>query len=318
MGLISFIYKKILVHRYDGETGFRYFSAEDFPGLEAEPVSFDSDGNLLRGFFYSRHGCREDALLIFCHGIGGGHRSYMAEIDVLCRAGYRVLAYDNTGCFASEGKDIRSMSRSLADLDNAVKYLKQEGTFGRYGNVYVIGHSWGGFAAGCIPLYHADIRKAVVISGFLSVEGLLSSQIAGMKIPFKKALLRGMLSFEAKADPAHRGAFIPAAMEKGTCRYLVCHSEDDAVVPYQENAAVLRQRFPEEEYLILDGRKHNPNYARDAVDYMNATFGEYGRLVSGKKLRTDEEKKAWLAPVDWHRMTAQDPEFWEKVISFLD
>ncbi|MBP5295048.1 MAG: alpha/beta hydrolase [Lachnospiraceae bacterium] len=318
MSIASLFYKKFLVHRYDGEPHFRYFTAEDFPGLRADPVEFDSDGNLLRGFFYSYDGCREDTLLIFCHGIGGGHRSYLAEIETLCKAGYRVLAYDNTGCFASEGKDIRSMSRSLADLDNAVNFLKREGIFSRYEHVYTIGHSWGGFAAGAIPQYQKDIRKTVVISGFLSVEGILSSGILSMKIPFKKALLKGFLSYEAKSDPAHLDASIPLAMEQGNCRYFIAHSEDDGVVPYKENAAVLKERFTDAEYLIVNGKKHNPNYAKDAVDYMNETFGSYSRLVKEKKLRTEEEKERFMENADWRRMTAQDPAFWDKVLHFLD
>ena len=318
MGMTSLFYKKFLVHRYDGEPHIRYFTAEDFPGLQADPIEFDSDGNLLRGFFYNYEGCREDTLLIFCHGIGGGHRSYLTEIDTLCKAGYRVFAYDNTGCFASEGKDIRSMSRSLADLDNAVDFLRREGIFQRYEHVYTIGHSWGGFAAGCIPLYQKEIRKTVVISGFLSVEGILSSGILNMKIPFKKALLKGFLSYEAKADPAHRNASIPSAMAQGTCRYFIAHSEDDGVVPYRENAAVLRERFPDAEYLIVNGKKHNPNYAQDAVDYMNETFGNFARLVKEKKLRTEAEKAAYYQETDWKRMTAQDPAFWDQVLRFLN
>ena len=317
MSLASIFYKKLLIRRYDGEPYIKYFTAEDFPGLQAEPMEFDSDGNLLRGFFYSYPGCREDTLLIFCHGIGGGHRSYLTEIHTLCKAGCRVLAYDNTGCFASEGKSILSMSGSLRDLDNAIRFLKREGIFAQYENVYVLGHSWGGFAAGCIPYYHEDIRKTVVISGFRSVKSLLENGLRNMKIPFKKALLRGMLAFEVQADPAHQDASIEKAIEKGTCRFLIAHSEDDPIVPYKENAAVLREHFPECEYLILNGRKHNPNYQDDAVDYMNKTFGEFNRLVKEKKLRTEEEKKAYYADADWRRITAQDPEFWHFVENFL-
>lgn len=318
MGISSHFYKKTLIHRYDGEPYIKYYTAEEFPGLLAEPVEFDSDGNRLKGFFYSYPGCREDVLLIFCHGIGGGHRSYLTEIHTLCQAGYRVLSYDNTGCFASEGKDIRSMSRSLADLDRAVDFLKREGIFGRYENVYVLGHSWGGFAAGCIPFYQEEIRKTVVISGFVSVEGILSPGIMDMKIPFKKAILKGTLAFEEKADPAHKDASILKAMEKGNCRYFIAHSEDDGIVSYEKNAAILRERFPEAEYLIVNGRKHNPNYTQDAVEYMSKTFGGFSKLVKEKKLKTKEEKAAYFADTDWKRMTAQDPAFWEKVIAFLN
>lgn len=318
MGLISRMYKATLIHRYDGEPHIRYFTAEDFQGLLAEPVEFDSDGNMLRGFFYSYPEARQDTLLVFCHGIGGGHRSYLTEIATLCRAGFPVFAYDNTGCFASEGESIRSMSRSLADLDNAVGFLKKEGVFDRYQNVYVLGHSWGGFAAGCIPFYREEIRKTVVISGFVSVKGILKTGLEEKKLPFLGAILKRTMAIEAKADPTHRDASILAAMEKGTCRYFIAHSEDDPIVPYPENAAILKERFPEEEYHILNGRKHNPHYTDDAVQYMNDTFGTYGRLVKEKKLRTEEEKEAYFADADWHRMTAQDPAFWEKVIAFLN
>ena len=131
------------------------------------------------------------------------------------------------------------------------------------------------------------------MSGFLSVESLLSAGIMDMKIPFKKAILKGMLSFETKADPAHKDASILRAMEKGSCRYFIAHSEDDGVVPYKQDAAILQERFPEAEYLIVNARKHNPNYAQDAVDYMNKTFGDFTRLVKEKKLKTEEEKKAY-------------------------
>ncbi len=318
MGPIERAYKKMLLHRCDGDSWIKYFSAGDFPGLEASPAAFDSYGNTLRGYFYAYPGCREDTLLVFCHGIGGGHRSYMTEIAALCGAGYRVFAYDDTGCFESEGEDLRSLGFSLADLDSALSYLKREGIFDKYKNVCVLGHSRGGFAAGCIPLYHDDIRKVVVISGFLSVESFLSSQIAGMKLPFKGALLNALLSTEAKADPAHRGASIPEAMAKGACRYLVAHSEDDPVVPYEQNAALLQKRFPDAEYLIASDRKHNPNYTKDAAGYLNDVFGEFARLVKQKKLRTVQDKEAFFADTDWRRMTAQDPAFWEKVSAFLD
>lgn len=317
MGFATALYKKRLIHRYDRVSYIKYYTAEDFPGLRADPVAFDSDGNRLKGYFYSYPDCRKETLLIFCHGIGAGHLSYMTEIATLAKAGFPVLAYDNTGCFSSEGKDVGSMSRSLADLDHAIDHLKQAGVFRQYENVYVIGHSWGGFAAGCIPLYQEEIRKTVVISGFLSVESLLRAEIGNMKIPFKEAVLRSVLSFEEKADPAHSGASVQKAMEKGTCRYFIAHSEDDGIVPYGQNAAILRARFPEAEYLILNDRRHSPNYAKDAVDYMTETFGTFTRLVKEKKLKTEEEKAAYYADADWERMTVQDDAFWERVIAFL-
>ena len=68
----------------------------------------------------------------------------------------------------------------------------------------------------------------------------------------------------------------------------------------------------------MNGKKHNPNYAQDAVDYMNETFGNFARLVKEKKLRTEAEKAAYYQETDWKRMTAQDPAFWDQVLRFLN
>ena len=37
----------------------------------------------------------QDTLLIFCHGIGGGNRSYLTEIHTLCKAEKKAY-YANT------------------------------------------------------------------------------------------------------------------------------------------------------------------------------------------------------------------------------
>ena len=156
MGIVEAEYRKNFIRRYDGEAYLHYFSAADFPELLDEPFSFPSGDYRLSAHLYSCENAREGELLIFCHGIGGGHRSYMQEIVALCRRGYTVLAYDNTGCCDSEGPDIIGMSHSLADLDACVRYLKAEGIFQKYARVFVVGHSWGGFAAGNIGVTEVD------------------------------------------------------------------------------------------------------------------------------------------------------------------
>lgn len=317
MGFSTLLYRKLLIHRYDDNGYIKYFTAADFPGLEAAPVSFVSGGNTLRGFFYSRPGAQKQDLVIFCHGIGGGHRSYMAEIDRICRAGYTVLAYDNTGCFASDGDSILCMSQSLIDLENAVSWLKTEGMFQTYARVFVVGHSWGGFAAGNAPRFAPEISKIVVISGFLSVETLLCSALQGKKVPGAQGLLKKLLAFEKEAAPDCRDAFLPDAVKKGTAKYLFAHSTDDAMVPYAQNTAVLQSMFPEQTYLIYSDRGHNPNYTADAAAYLQDTFGRFNKLNRAGRLLTLKKKQAFFADTDWRRMTAQDEEFWKRVFEFL-
>ena len=86
VGVVAGLYaaRKIFCRRYDGNPNLRYFQAEDFEGLKAEPVSFGSGDATLRGYIYSYDGDAKGAV-IFSHGFGAGHRAYTTEIDALAR-----------------------------------------------------------------------------------------------------------------------------------------------------------------------------------------------------------------------------------------
>ncbi len=319
MGIVESEYRKNFIRRYDDTGYLRYFCAADFPDLNDEPFSFPSGPYRLAAHWYSCGEPREGELVIFCHGIGGGHRSYMQEIFALCRRGYRVLAYDNTGCFASEGPDIISMSHSLADLDACLCFLKREGIFQRYARVFAVGHSWGGFAAGNIASWHEGIDKAVVISGFISTERLLEDNLGGVAPPLRKTVLKRLCAFERNAAPDYFDACTLDAVNARKTRFLFAHSEDDPMVRYDRHTGYLREHVddPSVRWMICDGRKHNPNYTPDAVAYMNGMFDAFNQGVKEGKLKTLEEKQDYFKDADWRRMTAQDEAFWDEIAAFL-
>ncbi len=317
MALSEKLYKKLLVHRYDDPGYLKYYTAVDYPGLRDEPFFFRSGDCRLSAHRYAYDGAG-DSLILFCHGIGGGHLSYMREIELLCRRGFTVIAWDNTGCFASEGADIRCLSQSLADLDAAVAYLKETGVFSAFRRVSVVGHSWGGYAAANIPAFQSGIEKAVVISGFVSAERLLLGMLGGAKDPVRRAVLRRLLAFERAAAPKYAAACALDPVNAGGTKYLFAHSTDDPTVSYAYNTEYIQKNAAAPaEYLISGDRKHNPNYTADAAAYLNETFGSFNRALRRGKLKTPEDKRRFFADADWDRMTAQDPLFWEKVFAFL-
>ena len=105
--LLLFLLAYLCLHaafgvRCEGNPALKYFTHEDFDDLDAEPVSFPSDkGQLLRGAVYTCRNVDPTALVIFAHGMGGGHLSYTTNIRTITKAGFAVLAYDNTGTMAS-------------------------------------------------------------------------------------------------------------------------------------------------------------------------------------------------------------------------
>ena len=99
MGIISKLYIKNFVCRYDKEVGVPYYSFLDFDGLKMEAHSFiNSKGIEIKYFYYYYPKYKDDKIVLFCHGIGPGHTAYLAEIEQLAKRGFKVLSLDYTGC----------------------------------------------------------------------------------------------------------------------------------------------------------------------------------------------------------------------------
>ena len=317
MSIGGLIYKKAFINRYDDDKIIFYYSYKDFPGLNAQPIEFKTpQGYLIKGNIYSYENHDKDDLVIFCHGLGGGHRSYMREIELLCSRGYEVLSYDNVGCWESEGESIRGLSEAVNDLVSCLDFLA-----GSYNlkdrKLHIIGHSWGGYAAGNILNFRRkNIKSVTVISGFASVNTIIFGGYGGKMKIFKNAILR----FERKANPDYADCCSVDAFRDTKARVLLIHSKDDPVCAIACGMDYVRPRVdnPNVTYLEVEGKFHNPNYTADAVAYMQQSFGEYQALLKQKKLRTYDEKKAFMDLRDFRRMTEQDPEVWTAIFNNME
>ena len=84
MFVISYLYKKHFVCRYDKEVGIPYYSYSDFKGLKQESYSFtNSKGIEISYFYYYYDNYKDDKVILFAHGLGPGHVAYLKEIATL-------------------------------------------------------------------------------------------------------------------------------------------------------------------------------------------------------------------------------------------
>ena len=181
------IYRSQFLTRCDDAGLAHYFSHADFPGLQQEAFSFPSScGHTLQGWFYHYETVIPGRIVVFDHGFGGGHRSYMKEIEMLCRHGYLVFSYDHTGCMESGGENPGGLSQSLRDLNDCLTALKKHPACADL-LFSVMGHSWGGFSTLNIAALHPDITHIVVLSGFTSVERMLEQFFSGILKGYRKS-----------------------------------------------------------------------------------------------------------------------------------
>ena len=219
-------YRGMMYTRCDDNKTAYYFSAADFPGLKQEAYPFSSSrGHRLQGYLYQYENPEAHRLVVFEHGFGGGHRSYMKEIELLCRRGYRVFAYDHTGCMESGGETPNGMAQSLCDLNDCITALKADPRFAGT-DFSVVGHSWGGFSTMNIAALHPEISHLVVLAGFVSVPRLVGSFFGGIMKGYQKPIL----ALEAEANPIFSRYDGVESLRSTQAKVLLIYSDNDAMV----------------------------------------------------------------------------------------
>ncbi len=310
---IEELYKAQFFTRYDDIGLVKYFTHEDFEGLSATPYTFvSSHGHTLRGAFYFYENFDPTKLIIFEHGLGGGHLSYMKEIERLCRAGYRVFSYDHTGCMTSGGKNCGGFAQSLCDLDDCLKALKADPDIPT-DTIYITGHSWGGFSTLNIAAFHPDIKKIVVLAGFVSVKRMLAQFFPAILAGYRKAILR----LEAENNPQYVNCDAVETLQNANVDALLIYSDNDPLIKKKVHYDPLCKGLankPSVQFMLECGKGHNPNYATEALPHLAAMANGMKEAV---KLTKDEEKTAFKDAFDWDIMTKQDENVWRSIIAFL-
>ena len=311
------VYKKELCTRKEENDSVFYFRHTDFEGLNANPYSFKSvKGHKLNGYFYYYDNPKKNRLIVFDHGMGAGHYSYLREIETLAKHGYLVFSYDHTGCVDSEGEHIGGFCQSLVDLNDAISALKEINELKGY-SISVVGHSWGGYSTLNIASLHKDLTSVVAISGYLSVKDMLAQTF---KFPVS-FIRKHAYRVEQQNNPYFIEANAIDSLSNFKGKALVIHSKGDKLVDYNRHFKKLYSALSKKEnikFISLDDKEHNPHYTKDAIIYKNEFYKKFKEAIKENKLVTDEEKQAFKNSFDWYRMTCQDKQIWNEIFKVLD
>ncbi len=300
-------YRSNVCIRYD-EGIIPYFKHENFPELQFVPHSFrGSEGQKLQGYFYHYGNPIPGRLVVFDHGLGGGHTAYLQEVNVMAKHGYLVFAYDHTGCMESEGADTNGLAQSLNDLNECIKELKSIDAL-KDRTISVVGHSWGGFSTANIGALYPEITHLAVLSPIISIKQMLRQSMGGVI-----ALFRGYVqSLELKWNPRFGKTDAVESLKKTKAKVLIIQSRDDPTVNPKYHFDVLKRNLAEQKnitFMEVDGKGHNPNYTLAAAEYKRNFFAA---------LREADDKRAHYASGDYWQLTDQDPEIWEIIFRHLD
>ena len=307
MGIITKGYQKSFLIRYDKDPAIPYFSIDDFPGMKVDAKTFNnSHGDTIHYFFYNYESPKQNIVALFLPGMGPGHTAYFAEINALCKAGYKVLTLDYTGCGESSGKTMYSCNAPTRDVDELLNLLDLKD------EIVVIGHSLGGYTALNIVNMRKDIKKAVVISGFLSIANEMLSATKSHLVAWR------VKKFEEKLIPEYGKLDNIEYLINTKDQILYIQSDDDAMVAFKYALGIVKELGnPNIKCLELHGKYHNPLYTYDAVNYMIEVFSEYNRLIKDKTLDTVEKRIEFMSDKSIEKMTEIDQEVFKHILDFI-
>ncbi len=308
-------YKGMMHTRCDDTETVFYYSAADFEGLQSEAYAFKSSmGHTLQGYFYFYENPVANKLIVFDHGFGGGHRAYMKEIEKLCVHGYRVFAYDHTGCMESGGESPNGLAQSLCDLNDCIATLKADERFAGL-DISVMGHSWGAFSTLNIAALHPEISHIVALCGFVSVEEMVNTFFTGPLKGYGKAVL----DLVQASNPKFFSYNVVESLKNANVKALLIYSVDDQLCR-RVHYDILSDGLKDKEnvrFLLTQNKGHNPNYTADAVKLLGA-FGKARAKFAKKKNATKEEKARFVASFNWEKITEQDETVWGEIFAHLD
>lgn len=256
---------------------YKHYEA-DYPRVE---VSFKSGENTLKGFIYGAE--NDKALLVFAHGIGNVHEGYMNELLWFVDRGWRVFAYDATGSGYSEGDGTRGLPQSALDLNEALNFAKRDERLSGL-PVYLMGHSWGGYAVTAVLNFDHDIKGVASVAGYAEPVQMIYEFSKGVVGDLRPLLYPSISLYNWLRFGKYARLSAVDGINKANVPVLIFHGTNDQTIDYNESAIINHRSEitnPNVQYITLDGITHSGMfYTEEARAYNNGEFAKQRRELS--------------------------------------
>jgi len=295
---VAALYESIFGKRFEIYDSCMLPDMKSYQKILSEPVTFPSKRgyNYTGSYYYDEKYSKFKGLVVFSHGIFQGHINYMPKIAYFAERGYKVFAYDNSGCHLSGGKTMRGLPQSAEDLDMALHYITQTNKL----PLFLFGHSWGGYAVSAVSCYSVyDIKGIFVQSGFNKTTEMLLEEGARRfgrwiyaYVPYISMYERLKYGKSARYT-AEKG--IAKATANGT-KVLILHSTDDKTISLAHSVLANVERNQNITLVTRKDKGHNSLDSDRSIKYREKLddefYAQYGGNATDKKRREYFMEKA--------------------------
>ena len=162
------VYDKVF-DRYDKESEIDESFSDLVEGREKH--SFTSGDERLYGWLYDTDGT--DDVIVMMPGLRSSADDYLPLIKSFTEGKMDVFIFDPAGSCMSEGDSAEGFPRATQDLCAAVDYVEEN--ISQYDDIFLFGHSRGGYAVCCATGEMDDVSAAASVNAPNSpMEGVVS------------------------------------------------------------------------------------------------------------------------------------------------
>jgi dipeptidyl aminopeptidase/acylaminoacyl peptidase len=221
-----------------------------------ETFFYDYNGLTLAGYLYRCESeTARDALVVLAPGFHAGSDDYLWQIKSLLERGWSVFTFDPAGSCESSGDSYIGFPQEILDLNATLEYIEENNRFG-FQSLALLGHSRGGYAAGCVLSYGHNIDAVVTVSGVNSaMEGIMAYSTAAVG-PLAYGNYGFLWLYQTMlfgAEVTNLSAY-QEIMDSGIPT-LVVHGTGDESFPMEKNSIISHREqicTPAVEYLTCD------------------------------------------------------------------
>ena len=259
--------------------------------LPREEFTFPSGETILQGYYYPAENGK--GLVVLAHGFHAGADDYLPMIEFVVQNGFNVFTYDVCGVYSSGGEDMVGMCQSLVDLDNALSFVKT--TYAGQ-PLFLLGHSWGGYAVTSALALHKEVLACAAIapmySGYTVMYEKGAQYVGKLALTgkavfdvYQKLLFKDYVKYNGVVgiNSTNAPVFIAQGIDDTTITY-----DGQSITAHKDEITNPNIRYYETKG--LQGDHNNLWHSLEAIVYQNEVASEIKLLEikKGSKLTTEE------------------------------
>ena len=282
---------------------------------------FKVKGTKLKAYYYESK--KKLGIVIVSHGIKSGADDYIPLIKYVVQNGFDVFAYDVTGTYESEGDNTVGMCQAIIDLEGAIKYVQSSYMFSNM-PIFLIGHSWGAYAAASVLSLCDGISGCAAIAGMNNGCNMMvdkATQYVG-----KIGAVPGPLfdEYQRMLFGDYVDCNAVAGINSKPIPVLVAHGITDKTITFNTQSIIShKNEFTNKNVQYYIGRGLNGGHddiwhSKEAYIYKKEIDSD-AKLLSferGEQL-TEQEQIAFCNTVDHRLYSAPNEELMDKIISMF-